>query len=183
MKWENNKWTNFFFFLFGCLICYLTLQISLFDIKKELDVPGIIINALSLCVGIYIADSIQNKINKNQNTHTYLITKIDALWIKFNDFAAPLSYSTYVDAAVLRTYNKNLIHPLSFINHIYTSFEIDTSCLMDLENKLDALETNLSNLRADNNIIDFNQIQGVIENDILQINLCFTIILKNIQKI
>jgi hypothetical protein len=44
---------------------------------------------------------------------------------------------------------------------------------MDLENKLDALETNLSNLRADNNIIDFNQIQGIIENDILQINYIF----------
>jgi hypothetical protein len=183
MKWENNKWTNFFFFFLGCLICYLTLQVSLFDIKKELDIPGIIVNVLSLCVGIYIADSIQNKINKNQNTHTYLITKIDALWIKFNDFAEPLSYNTLVDVTVLRSYNKNLIHPLSFIKNIYTSFEIDTSYLIDLENKLDTLESNLSNLPANNNIIDFNQIQRVIENDILQVNLCFTIILKNIQKI
>lgn len=183
MKWENNKWTNFFFFFLGCLICYLTLQVSLFNIKKELDVPSIIISALSLCVGIYIADSIQNKISKNQNTHAYLIAKIDVLWIKFNVFAEPLCYSTLVDVSVIRLYNNNIINSLSFIKNIYKSFEIDTSCLIDLEDKFETLENNLSNLPANNNIVDFTPIREIIESNILQINICFTIILKNIQKI
>lgn len=78
MQWKINKWRLLIAFFAGVLICFISTQFSYFEIKKELDVPGLIMGVLGLGIGLLIADTIQKKINKNQNKYTFLESKLDA---------------------------------------------------------------------------------------------------------
>ena len=180
MKWKDSIWLAVSFFV-GVLICYLTLQYSYFTIKKELDIPSIIISLLTLLIGLFIAITIQKKINKGQNQYSYISNKLDVLWGSFNDFSGKLSYDTKVDVSSIRKLIKDVIHPVSFLKNIFESFSINDNCVCELEEKLDELETKLSNYPATENIIDFNEDKIVIENMILEINKYFSKILKEIQ--
>jgi hypothetical protein len=103
------------------------------------------------------------------------------LWISFNNFSEKLTYDTKVEALVIKDFSKNIIHPLSFLKNIFNSFQIEINPILNLENKLETLENKLSNLPSNENVIDFSESKVTIENDILEINKCFSEILKIIQ--
>jgi len=52
-----------------------------------------------------------------------------------------------------------------------------------LENKLEELEDKISNLPANNNVINISSERVDLENKILEINKCFSEIMKKIQKL
>ena len=180
MKWSNKIWVLVSFFT-GVFICYLTLQFSYFETKKELDVPNIILSIITLLIGLFIAVTLQKKLNKSQNQHTYLVSKLDILWNSFNDFSQKLSYDTKVDISSIRKFMTDVIHPTSFLKSIFESFDVNDNCVCNLEEKLENLESKLSNLPAENNIVDFSSESSIIQNNILEINKCFSQVLKEIQ--
>ena len=180
MKWKNKIWILVSFFV-GVFICYLTLQYSYFETKKELDIPNIILSIITLLIGLFIAVTLQKRLNKSQNQHTYLVSKLDTLWNSFNDFSQKLSYDTRVDISSIRKLMSDVIHPMSFLKSVFESFEVDDNCVCDLESKLENLESKLSNISAENNVIDFTTENSIIQNNILEINKCFSKVLKEIQ--
>jgi hypothetical protein len=180
MKWKNKIWILVSFFV-GVFICYLTLQYSYFETKKELDIPNIILSIITLLIGLFIAVTLQKRLNKSQNQHTYLVSKLDILWNSFNDFSQKLSYDTRVDISSIRKLMTDVIHPMSFLKSVFESFEVDDNCVCDLESKLENLESKLSNISAENNVIDFTTENSIIQNNILEINKCFSKVLKEIQ--
>jgi len=180
MKWGNKIWILVSFFT-GVFICYLTLQFSYFETKKELDVPNIILSIITLLIGLFIAVTLQKKLNKSQNQHTYLVGKLDTLWNSFNDFSQKLSYDTKIDISSIRKLLTDVIHPIPFLKNIFESFGVNDNCVCNLEEKLENLESKLSNMPADNNVIDFSDESSIIQNNILEINKCFSQVLKEIQ--
>jgi hypothetical protein len=182
MKWENSIGLAISFFI-GCLACYISLQYSYFQIKKELDVPSIIISIVTLLIGLFIALTIQKRVTKGQNNHSFLVNKIDKLWTAFNEFAEGLSYEDRVDITTLKNFIKNVVHPVSSLNKVFNSFEIESKCVSDLEENLDNFETMLSNIPANQNVIDISNNRVDIEAKILEINRCFGLTLRQIQNI
>lgn len=180
MKNSKHLWISIISFLIGALICYITLQYKYFEIKKELDIPTLLISIVTLAIGGYIADNLQKSANKSSNRYSYLITKIDIIWDEFNKFASSLEYNNTVDADSLKNFNKNVIHPISFIKNIFKSFDLKDNCICELEDKLDQLDTLLNNLEVQNNTINHSSRQSEIQIMILQINQCFSTTLKMI---
>ena len=101
MKWANNIIIAISFFV-GVLVCYFSLQITYFQIKKELDVPNMIVSIITLLIGLFIAITIQKRVTKNQNSHSYLITKIDKQWNSFNEISENISISGKIDISTLQ---------------------------------------------------------------------------------
>lgn len=156
MKWGNKIWILVSFFV-GVFICYLTLQFSYFEIKKELDIPNIILSIITLLIGLFIAVILQKKVAKSQNKYTHLVSKLDTLWNSFNGFSQKLSYDTKVDISSIRKLLTDVIHPISFLKSIFKAFDVNDKCLCDLEVKLEKLEEQLSDIPAKNNVIDFHK--------------------------
>jgi hypothetical protein len=182
MKWENKLWIIISFFA-GSFVCYLTLQISYFDIKTELDVPNIILSIITLLIGLFIAITLQKRINKGQNQYSYISNKLNALWSSFNDFSEKLSYDTKIDISSIRVLIKEIIRPTSFLKNIFNTFKVNDECVCELEEKLDTFESKLSDCPAENNIIDFSADREIIENMVLDINKSFLKILNEIQEL
>jgi hypothetical protein len=182
MKWKNS-WSNLIFLIFGAFICYITLQFEYFDTKLELDVPNLLLGIITLFIGLYIADTLQKRVNKNQNQHSYLINKLDNLWLEFNDFSEKLSYDDKIDAPSIIEFNKQIIYPISFLKNVFNSFDVDDNCVCNLESNLEELDEILTNIPAENNIVTYKEKLPQIENKVLQINQCFSKILKIIQEL
>lgn len=182
MKWVNNVRIGIAVsFLVGVFVCYVSLQITYFEIKKELDVPNIIVSIITLLIGLFIAITIQKKVTKNQNSHSYLISKIDKQWNSFNEISENLSINDRIDISTVQQYIKNVVHPTTFLNRLFTSFDINCDCITELEQNLEELEDTLSNMPANQNIIDISSDRASIEDKILKINSCFVIVLKQVQ--
>jgi len=182
MKWKN-KWINLIFFIFGCIVCYITLQYEYFEIKKELDVPNLLLGIGTVLIGIYIADTLQKRVNKNSNQYSFLINKLDSHWMEFNDFSEKLLYDNKIEASFLIEFNKQIIYPISFLKNVFNSFEVNDKCVCDLESNLVQFDGLLSSLPVEENVIYYNDSLEVIEAKILQINQCFKTILKEIQEL
>ena len=114
MKWLSNNIKPLISFFTGVLVCYISLQYQFFDIKKELDVPNIILSTITLITGLFIAVTIQKNITKGQNNHSFLINKIDKQWNYFSEFSEGLALTDNVDISIIQSYIKNVIHPTSF---------------------------------------------------------------------
>ncbi|ANQ49577.1 hypothetical protein MY04_2203 [Flammeovirga sp. MY04] len=186
MKWRNNEEKLIIFLLgsiIGSFVCYITLQFSYFKIKKELDIPSLLISIITILVGIYIANVIQKNVNSSQNKYIFLVNKIDDLWSKFNDFSANLHVETKMDISSIRALMKNVIHPFNYLNNIYTAFELNKKNITDLENKLEALEKKLSNCPSKENNIDFSNISEQVNSEVLTIQKQFSEILKELHSV
>lgn len=166
-------------FLTGVFVCYLTLQINFFEIKKELDVPNLVLSMLTLLVGVYIADTLQKRANQNQNQHSYLIGKIDSLWVNFNNFSESLYYNTKIESSNLVKLNTEVVRDVPHLKSIFDSFGIGDNHICDLEEHLDSLEKFISNIPAIENVIDYEKDKDKINGYIAKINACFSKILKS----
>lgn len=183
MSWKKNKWVIVISFFLGVLICFITTRFSYFEIKKELDVPGLVMGVLGLGVGLLIADTIQKQINRNQNQYSFLETKLDACWTKFSSLAKVIGLDNKVPLETLSGFSQDIVHQVGFIKNIFNAFEIDCSCIDNLEKQLDEFENFFDNLKTEDNVKYYSDEKDVIENNIVLINQCFSEVLKVIQNI
>jgi|TARA_R110001592_G_scaffold36589_2_gene123017 uncharacterized membrane protein len=183
MQWKKNKWRLLIAFFAGVLICFITTRFHYFEIKKELDVPGLVIGALGLIIGLYIADTIQKRINRNQNRYSYLESKIDICWTEFTNIAKVITISDNIAVESIARLNTEVIHQVGFIKNIFEAFDIEASCIASLDNKLENFESLFDDIPTQENVKYYSEQKDVIENNIVLINQCFSEVLKAIQDI
>lgn len=183
MKWLSNNIKLLISFFIGVLVCYMCLQVQFFEIKKELDIPNIILSTITLFIGLFIAITIQKNITKGQNNHSFLINKIDRQWNHFNEFSEGLALTNNIDISLIQSFIKNVIHPSSFLIRVFNSINIESSNLEILENKLDELEVLLSDIPASDNVIDISTQKNEIETKVQDINIVFAKIFTQIQNV
>lgn len=177
----NNRWVIIIVFFTGAFVCYISLQVPLFDVKLELDIPNLLLSIITLFVGLYIADTLQKRVNRDQNQYSYIINKIDAVWAVFNNLSEKMVYSDNLDISDVKMVNTDIIHPLIFLEQVFKSFEVNKECICDLISKLDELESFLSELPSQNNVVSIEECKEQLEVKIIGLNLCFSNVLKVIQ--
>lgn len=184
MQWKKNKWILLIAFLFGGLISFITTRFHYFDIKKELDAPGLFLGAIGIIAGIYIADSIQKRLNVSQNRYSFLIEKLDLCWDEFTNISKVITASENIGVDVLSKINQEVMHKLSYIKTVFNAFDLDQKCLIDLEKEIEDLEEEFNdNSLIENNIIDYSNNKTVVQNKIDLINKSFSMTLIEIQDI
>src|ERR1700730_4262461 len=118
MKKGKGFWKFVVFFLAGCLFSYITLQWKFFKINLDVHVPELLATLLAAMVGLYIADTIQRRMAKNQNQYTYLGGKLDVLWSSFNKYADSFNFATSIDLPFVNHFNKEAIISIGFLKNI-----------------------------------------------------------------
>lgn len=181
MQWKAIKWQLLLAFFLGVLICFISTRFYYFEIKKELDVPNLLLAVLGLLVGLYIADTIQKKLNRNQNRYNYLEAKIDSCWIEFNNIAKVIAISDNIAVETLSKLNTEVIHQVGFIKNIFETFDINSECIDLLESKLESFESLFEELPTEDNIKYYSVKKDLIENNIVLINQCFSVVLKTVE--
>ncbi|WP_282126099.1 hypothetical protein [Marinifilum flexuosum] len=179
MKKGNCFWNVLFFFIIGVLFCYLSLKIKFFEIDFKLNVVNSTISIGTALIGLYIAITIQRKINQGQNNYLFIRDKIENLWINFNAFSDQLKSSQSIPLSNLNQFIKNTYGSLGFVTSIYESFELNKDLIEDLDMKIDELES-LLNTTISNNIIDLVPERSNVHIKVREINDCFVRILKQI---
>jgi len=183
MQWGKNKWILIIAFFLGVLVCFIATRFYYFEIKKELDVPNLIMGILGLTVGIYIADNLQKKNNQNQNKYSFLESKLDKCWMKFSSLAKVISIDDKVGLETLSKFNHDIIHELVLIKNAFIGSELECVCLEALELKLESFEEFFDELETSENIKYYREQKSEVENKIVEINKCFSEVLKFIQNI
>jgi hypothetical protein len=182
MRKVNNYWLHCLCLVGGALICYITMQISFFNIDEKVNVVEVLISIGTAIIGLYIAHTIQKNITKSQNKYTYLETKIDIVWVAFGTFSQVFSYSDTIEGSSFKRLQTEIIPPVSILKDLFNSFDVPNQCINELETKLNLFEEYISNLRSiENNVIDFSQNKIEIDTQIKEINICFTRIVQKIQ--
>ncbi|MGB3150395.1 MAG: hypothetical protein WBB27_06995, partial [Maribacter sp.] len=146
-------------------------------------IPALVMGVLGLGIGLYIADTIQKNINKNQNKYTFLESKLDACWTKFSSLAKVISLNDKVALETLSGFSQDIIHQVGFIRNIFNGSEIDCTCIDNLEVQLDEFEELFDGLLTEDNIKFYSKEKNVIDSKIVSINQCFSEVLKVIQNI
>lgn len=181
MKCKNNLWGYILFLIIGALVCYISLQFSLFKIDLEINIPEFLVNAGTACIGIYIAHTIQKNINKNQNQYSYIETKLDVLWTSFNNFSQTFIYDDKIEVANYSRFEKDICYPIVFIKSIFTSFDLKIENIEKLDDFLNTFDSIIDRANKEDNIIYFGEQKAEIEEQISKINLQFSTILKELQ--
>ncbi len=174
MKWKNSYWYIVISFFLGVFVSYISLQWSFFDIKNELDIPALLLGVLTLIVGLYIATSLQKKLNRNQNQLSFLIEKFDKIWVSFNKYDELLSYGNNIDADFITSLEKDILPPLSFLKNIFNATNLDDNCIEQLETEIEELKEYLENLPTTVNIIDISTNHDDIKKHINNVNTKFS---------
>lgn len=183
MKKGNNFWINLIWFLAGSLTCYIALQFTFFEIDAKFNIPETLISIGTAAIGLYIANTIQKRLTKNQNQYTYVEGKLDAIWAGFNNFSQGVLYSDRIEVNVLSKYSKEAIHSIGFIKNILTSYELNVTCVSELETELENFEAYLLTLPISANIISTILNKTDVEGKIVILNQCFAKVLKLIHNI
>lgn len=183
MKKDSKVWYSLLWFLAGSLTCYIALQFTFFDIDAKLNVPETLLSIGTAIIGLYIANTIQKRLTKNQNQYTYVESKLDGIWAGFNSFSQTLIYGNSIEVNNVNKYSKEAIHSIGFVKNILTSYELDISCVSELEQQLEAFEEYILTLPITTNVISISKNKEDIESKIVIINQCFSQVLKLIHNI
>jgi len=183
MQWKQNKWRYFIAFLIGVIVCYVTTQFKYLQINYEVNVIETLIAFFGLTVGIYIADTIQKNINRNQNRYSFLEGKLDDSWTKFIKLSKLIRVDEKIALESLSSYNEDIVLQISFLRNIFEGFKMDFTCIDLLETKLEEFENVFDGLKTEDNVKYYNDEKGSIEEKIVIINQCFSNVLNTIQKI
>ncbi len=183
MKKGNKVWPSLLWFLAGSLTCYITLQFSLFDIDAKLNVPETLLSIGTAVIGLYIANTIQKRLTKNQNQYTYVEGKLDGIWSGFNSFSQAFIYGDSIEVNNLNKYSKEAIHSIGFVKNILASYDLNIDCVSELEKHLEEFEAYILTLPIAANVITISQNKSEIESRIVDINQCFSKVLKLIHDI
>ena len=180
MKKESNYWYLALSFLSGSLISFVLTQFEYFKIDPQINVVETLISIITAVIGLYIAISIQKKITKSQNQYSYIQLKLDNLWSSFNVFAQLFNYDDKIELSVLTKFNKDCYQSISFLKSIYSAYELDDNCLIELENNIEQFETFICSLPVSSNIYSLIGKEVEINISIISISKCFSTILKEI---
>jgi hypothetical protein len=183
MKNVNKIWLYLIIFLLGCLVSYILLQFSFFEIDSKLNVVETIISIGTASIGLYIASTIQKKLNKNQNQSSYVISKLDFIWSEFNKLSQGIIYSDNLELVKLNNFSKEIIHEIGFLKTILNSYDLEVTNVVNLENEIEELENFLLTQPIENNLINICESKSVIEKKIVSINQILSNILKLIHNI
>ncbi|CAN5349827.1 hypothetical protein BH09BAC2_BH09BAC2_15610 [soil metagenome] len=183
MKKGINLWYSLLWFLAGSITCYITLQFTLFEIDAKLNVTETLLSIGTVIIGLYIANTIQRRLTKNQNQYTYVEGKVDAIWAGFNNFSQTILYTDSIEVNVVSKYSKDAIHSITFVKNILTSYNLNITCVTELEKQLESFEAYILTLPIVTNIITTSQNKTVIESKIVNINQCLSKVLQLIQNI
>jgi|JI6StandDraft_1071083.scaffolds.fasta_scaffold78439_1 hypothetical protein len=177
---EDNKWLRLAIFLSGSLLCYILLQIPLFKIKYELDVPELLMGFITLFIAIYIAQSIQSDVNKKQTVHSTLYSKFEKNWILFNSFSESLRNVNSIDLEQISKFFKQSEIEIQLMRKYFMIYGVNILEMQKLENELSSLECILENLPITQNVIHLKQNDFEIADSLSKIDLIYTEMLKEI---
>ncbi len=180
MKKENNYWYLVLSFLLGSLISFFLTQFEYFKIDPQINVVETLISIITAVIGLYIAISIQNKITKNQNKYSYIQLKLDNLWSNFNVFAQLFNYDDKIELSVLTKFTKDSYQSISFLKNIYSAYELEDNCLIELESNIEQFERLICSLSVSSNVYSLIGKELEINTNIISISKCFSAILKEI---
>lgn len=183
MQWKENKWRFLIIFFTGILVCYILTQFNYLEINYSVSVPETIMAILGLGVGLFIADTIQKNITRNQNRYSLLESKLDDSWTKFIKLSKLISVDDKIPLESLSSYNEDIVHQISFLKNIFQGFNMDCTCIELLESKLEEFENKFDTLKTEDNIKYYKEEKNVIEEKIMVINQSFSRVLNTIQKI
>lgn len=182
MRMKRIKYINIVYFLFGALACYLTLQISLLDIKTEVDIPDLLVNLIGISVGLYIAHTIQKNFTQSQNKHSYLISKLDPIWESYFSFSQAIHFQTQIEASTIKSLSTKVIFPLNFFKNLYLKCNLTSNHINQLERELEQLDRLLSSGSVSQNIVDISAIKVNIETLNNNIESSFLTLLHEVQE-
>ena len=181
MKKGNGLWFGILFFIAGSLFCYFALQWHLLIINLEVHIPELLATIAAAIVGLYIADSIQKKLTRNQNKYLYISNKLDVLWSLFNQYADNFNYSANIELEKVNHFHKQANVSISFLKNIFIAYNLQTDRLDALDNLLETIQYNLESVLITDNILYLDETQLInIRNQLNNINLCFSDILRQI---
>ena len=178
----HNIWIYSSVFLIGVLVSYFFTEFEYFEIDYSLKVSEVIISAITLFIGLYIAITIQKNINKNQNQYNFLENKLNKIWMDFSAFQELIAYSEYIDNSTVIKYRREVLLSLGFLKTIFSTYEMNIHFISEIENEIDSIEQFLGSLRIEQNIIYFDSSKRDIEKKLTKINLIFSNILVQIQE-
>lgn len=183
MKWYQSKWGILFSFLLGCLVCYLSLNISLFDIKREIDVQGFLISIIGFVVALIIADTIQRKINKSQKKYSFVIDKLDRSWSLFTKFSSIIILDDKITLNTTVSFSKEISQDIIYLKSIFDGYKINIHCLETLSDNIDKLDSIFDDLRTEENIKYFGDKKPILEELIQDINTNFSKVLDIVENL
>lgn len=183
MRRNNNVWHGALLFLAGSLVCYVTLQWKFLTINYEVHVPELLGTIGAALVGLYIADTIQRKMARNQNQYTFIGAKLDVLWTLFNQYAEQFKYATQIDLSTVNQFHKQALISVGFLKNIFTAYNLSTAKLTELENFLEDFQTTLETMPIQQNIYDYSASHASMQSKLVAIHFCFMEILRQIHRI
>lgn len=183
MKRGANVWWILIFFLGGALTCYIALQYKYFEIDAKLNIPETLISIGTAAIGLYIANTIQKRLTKNQNQYTYVEGKLDDIWSAFNSFSQNILYNDNIEVSAFSKYYKEAIHSIGFVKNILISYELNIASILELEKELENFEAFVLTLPIEFNVISTMESKKAIEANIISINQSLSKVLKLIQNI
>ncbi len=155
------------FFILGAILCYISTQYKFFNINLEINVVEFSLSALTLLLGLYIADVIQKKQTKNQNIYSFLESKINDIWLSHSNFILLLK-EPKIDLNSVVGYHKDLTRKISFLSTLFSSFELDNNLVSILEISVDDIETLLTSQKMTHNVVNLENIHPEINDLVLK---------------
>lgn len=179
MKKGSNIFILLFFFCFGCLLTYFSLQFSCLKINTEVNVIETLLSIGTALIGLYIAISIQKKNNRNQSVHSIVQTKMDNLWNEFTTFNNRLNHQQTIQLKITTKAFKNLYQNLNNIKIIFKTFNINYSCIETLEKSLEEFDALITDkLPISKNVINLSNNKADIKNQSTIIHMNIVDVLK-----
>ena len=170
-------------FLLGSLASYILTQFEFLEIDKKVNVPASLISLTTAIIGLYIAISISKKNAQSSNKYTFVQSKVDLLWQSFNSFSLSILYSDKITVASVSQFTKEAYHSISYIKNIFLSQNIHPKELDALELKIEALQTLIEALPVKRNVYQKSSPSKNIESHLNNINICFSSLLKVLDKL
>jgi hypothetical protein len=153
MKKEVNFWLLSITFIFGSFVSYCLTQFNLLQIKLELNVPDLLINIITILTGFYIANTIQHQLSKKQNRSTFLVSKLEKIWVKFSELSAIVNSGSNIQVSTVNSIYKEISNNLDYFKSISSAYSINSSLISELETLLDLYENQLISVNISKNVI------------------------------
>ncbi len=170
-------------FLAGALLSYLLSQYQFLDIDSSVNVSDLLLATITAIIGLYIANTLQKKHNRNQNLYEYLMSTLNRLVSGFESLSSTLIMSNNIDLNEVIKTLKSTQKQIDSLKRTLLSHNIDNSCLDELEYYLEYLEDLLTNRAAiTNNVINHSNVSNDVNKCLDEINSCFNKAFMSINK-
>jgi hypothetical protein len=141
------------YILLGWLIGYSLSQFSFFKINTEINVVETIIAGISILIGLYIAVSIQRRVNRNQNLYNYLVVRLDEIWKDFSTFRKQIEVADLIELSRVTSFVNEFQNKNADFNRLLTELGTINN---DLETLSDSLQNVFESSLIKNNIVYYD---------------------------